>query len=208
MTGVRRLAALVAAALVLTGCGVPQDDEPRALDPAAAPFRAQERPVAESDGEGRVAMYFVRDGRLVLTTRRVQSATSLQGLLELLVAGPTAEEQATGRISALPPGLTVEDVTLRNGTAVVDLGGPEEVIARAPALAYAQIVWTLTQGQVRGVRFRYEGIDRAVPAGNGSLTEAPLTRADYLELVATPAPAASTEPTGDATPAPEPTATP
>jgi hypothetical protein len=175
-------------ALLGAGCGVPQDSQPRPLDPAVAPFRLQPEQVPRPTGESRVGLYFVRDDRVVLTTRRAEGPVGLRGLLDLVIAGPTAEESALGRNSALPSSVTVEDVTERAGNAVITLGGPQEVVSAMRAQAVAQIVATLTPNLVRTVRFRYDGTDLRVPRGDGSLTEAPLTREDYSGIIATPPP--------------------
>lgn len=179
--------------LVLTGCGVPQDAAPRALDPAEAPFSTTSpEPVAEPVGPGRVALYFVRDDRLVLTTRAVRRAAAAPALLDLLLAGPTPEEIAAGTSSRIPASLTVEQVEVDGDIALVTLGGPADQVISAQALAFAQIVSTLTApGRFAGVRFRLDGEDLQVPRGDGLLTFDPLDRGDYAELgvPASPGPA-------------------
>lgn len=186
----RRLLLALLAVLVLSGCGVPEDEQPRPLTARDLPF-ALPTPTRLEDpvGSGRVALYFVRDGQVVLSTRPVQASTPTPELLELLFAGTTPDEQQAGLLSTIPASLVVEDVEVQGRTAVVTLAGPDDA-ARPQALAYAQIVATLTPNRVDGVRFRRDGADLAVPRGDGSLTAAPVDRDDYAELLALPATAA------------------
>ena len=188
--------AVLAAALVvlIAGCGVPRDDEPRALDPANAPFRVFEQgPSKAPQGEGRVALYFVRNGRVVLQTRAVERSTEIDELLRLLLEGPTVDEVESGTTSSLPTTFTVEDVQVGDdGIAVVTIGSGATQTSTSP-LGFAQIVATLTApGRAESVRFRQEGVDLRVPRGDGSLTSEPVDRDDYAELLAlaTPPPTA------------------
>jgi len=193
-------------ALVLTGCGVPTDAEPRALDAAEAPFQvfSSTAPPAPS-GDGRVALYFVRDDRVVLQTRAVERSTDVDALLDLLLEGPTPQQVEAGIRSALPTTFSVESVEVgRNGVAVVNLGGESTQISTSP-LGFAQVVATLTApGRARAVRFRLDGEDLPVPRGDTSLTEEPVDRSDYAELLAlgTPAPSSPPVPEPPASPAP------
>ncbi len=195
----RRAPALLVA-LLLTGCGVPTDSEPRALDPAEAPFQvfSSTAPPAPS-GDGRVALYFVRDDRVVLQTRAVERSTDVDALMELLLEGPTPQQVEAGIRSALPTTFSVEDVEVgRNGVAVVTLGGESTQISTSP-LGFAQVVATLTApGRAEAVRFRLDGEDLPVPRGDTSLTEEPVDRSDYAELLVlaspTPVPVPSSSP--------------
>lgn len=179
------LAAFLLGAGLLAGCGVPQDAAPRALDPAKAPAGALPSPstLPEPVGDDRVALYFVRDGQLVPVTRPVPQVTSVEPLLELLFAGPTRPEQEAGATSLIPSGLSVEKVERQDGTVVVTLKGTQDDQSRPQVLAFAQIVATLTPERASGVRFRLDGADLPVPRGDGSLTDAPVSRSDYVNLL-------------------------
>ena len=183
----RCAAAAVVLCLAATACGVPQDDAPRALEPGQVPV-VSPRPsaVADDAGQGRVALYFVREGQVVPTVRRVERSASTEMLVELLFGGPVPEEGQAGLISVIPATLTVEQVRTSDGTAVITLAGPGAEVSRTPPLAFAQIVATLSPGRVRGVRFRLDGADLPVPRGDGSLTAAPLGRQDYASLLGPP----------------------
>ncbi|MDQ3611569.1 MAG: hypothetical protein M4D85_08225, partial [Actinomycetota bacterium] len=81
MSGLRALTSALAAMAVaglLAGCGIPRDDEPRALDPARAPVGAlpTASSVPEPVGNDRVALYFIRDGLVAPVTRPVPQSTS------------------------------------------------------------------------------------------------------------------------------------
>jgi hypothetical protein len=78
----------------------------------------------------------------------------------------------------------VDDVALeRNRVAVVTLGGSSTQISTSP-LAFAQVVATLTApGLARSVRFRLDDEELRVPRGDASVTEAPVDRSDYAELL-------------------------
>jgi hypothetical protein len=188
---------VLVAALLLSGCGVPTDDKPRALDPAQAPFRIFAEPAPAPEGDGRVALYFVRGDQVVLQPRAVERSTGIRELLDLLLDGPTPDQVAAGTRTALPTTLSVEEVTVGpNGVAVVTLGGDA---VDAPALGFAQIVATLTApGRARAVRFRSDGTDLQVPRGDGLLTSQPLDRSDYANLINLPSPG----PSVSASPAP------
>jgi hypothetical protein len=183
-----RGAAAVAGALavLLSGCGVPQDDSPRALEPREVPFASPtDSPVADDVGDREISLGFVREESVVLSSRTVEDPRTTEEVLELLFAGPSPDERAAGLSSLLPSTVTVEDVELVGGTAVVTLDGPDdsEVLRLAP-LAYAQVVATLTPDRVSGVRFRLDDTDLQVPREDGSLTDQPLSRRDYAGLLA------------------------
>lgn len=184
------------ALLLVTACGVPTDPSPRALDPEGAPFGVLGEPTAAPEGDGRVALYFVRGDRVVLQPRPVERSTSIPQLLDLLLEGPTPEQVAAGTRSAIPTDLRVEGVDVSGrGVAVVTLAVGDNQVGTSP-LGFAQIVATLTApGRARSVRFRLDGEDLPVPRGDGSLTSDPLDRSDYADLLllqtASPPPAAT-----------------
>lgn len=181
-----RAARVLAAVALLTGCGVPTDEAPRALDPAQAPGGVLDTAAPQSEGEGRIALYFVRGDpeRVVLQQRAVERSPDMKELLQLLFEGPTQEQVAAGTRSAIPTSLQVESVDVGpRGVAVVTLGGDDTQVGTSP-LGFAQIVATLTApGRAEAVRFRIDDSDLRVPRGDGSLTDEPLTRDDYREVL-------------------------
>ena len=189
---------LVLVVIVLAACGVPRDDAPRALEPGEVPYASpRSSPVAEPAGDTRVTLHFVRGDDVVRTPRTVEQPADTPELLELLLAGPTPEEREAGLVSVIPSTVTVEDVSTVGTTAVVTLGGPDSEVLRLQPLAYAQIVATLAPHRASGVRFRLNDADLRVPRGDGSLTDAPLSRDDYEGLLGpevAPAPAETPAP--------------
>ena len=181
--------------LLLPACGVPQDDQPRALQPREVPFASPtDSPVAEPVGDRQVQLGFVvREGSVILSSRTVEDPRTPEEVLELLFAGPSPDERAAGLSTLLPSTVTVEDVEVVDGTAVVSLDGPDDSeVLRLQPLAYAQIVATLTPTRATGVRFRLDGTDLRVPREDGSLTRQPLARQDYAGLIGPPATAEPT----------------
>ncbi len=189
----RRRTALLLAALTLTvGCGVPEDDRPRALDPSVAPFQAYVPEAApEPQGDRPVALFLVRADRLQRTERRIETPAPSRVLRQLL-EGPTSQELAAGLTTAIPATVTLEGLSMSSDIAVVSLAGLQQEQIRTDQLtAFAQIVATLDDlPGIEGVRFRSGGADLEVPRGDSSLTDGPLKAADYAELLSPPAPEA------------------
>lgn len=197
----RRLGLLLSALLLLAGCGVPEDDRPTPLDPAAAPFRVFEREEEPTQqGDLLVELWFVRGDRLVPVERAVELPGTPQRVLGTLFEGVTAQEREAGLSSLIPATVQLEGVTVEDGIAVVDLEDLDEQV-QLQLLPVAQIVATLTgRPQVRGVRFRSGGDDLDVPQGDSSLTDAPVDRQAYAELLGLAPPADAVLPTAEPSP--------
>lgn len=178
---------LVVLALALVGCGVPQDGQPRALDPSTAPFRFFERDVAPPPvGELQAELWFLQGERLVPVQRPLEQPGAPRQVLEQLLDGPTEAELAAGISSAIPETLELVDFTVAEGTAVVTFGSVDE---RTQVPAFAQIVASLDgRPDVSGVRFRTPDGDVPVPNEEGVLTSGALTRGDYGVLLGREAP--------------------
>jgi hypothetical protein len=178
------IAAIVAACMVLTGCGVPIENEPHHIDrPGVA--AGTSRPPSNLFGTAVERLYLVRDNALVRVTRRVPATRTPSQILQDLLAGPTGAEQQDGLSSALTT-MHVEGMTVARRRANVAIG--ERTGARSDEVfAYGQIVCTLTsQGaEVGTVSFSSGGEALRVPRGDGSLSYGPLTVADYAELIRT-----------------------
>ena len=172
---------LVAGLLALQGCGVPNEGRPRPLEPSLV--IGSPPPVAgNSAGTVVELLYLVRDEQLVAVQRRVGS-TDVGALLDELVTGPTDEERNDRLSSALTGTDLIAGVRLISGTAEVSFrpqaGGRTDDI-----LAIGQIVCTLdARVDVDTVRFLLDGQVLKVPRADGSLTELPLTVADYRTLI-------------------------
>lgn len=184
----RRAAVVVLAALVLlAGCGVPLQEEPQVVD-RTRPTAATRVPSAES-GPAAGTVYLVRGERVVPVQRRLSSTDGTE-LLHSLFEGPSDPERRAGLRSAIPPGLPPARVALVGNVATVEL--PEqltELDSPDHVLAVAQIVYTLTDTDgARSVQMTRAGVPTPAPAGDGRVVDRPLTRTDFLDRapVATP----------------------
>lgn len=144
-----------------------------------------------------VAVYFLRDQRLVIAHRQVEGPEVLRGALAAVLAGPTGDETLAGMVSTIPAGTGLAGVDLADGIATVDLtsqfesgGGTLSMTARV-----AQIVFTATQfDDVDAVLFWLDGTPIEFLGGEGLILDTPQTRADVNReftggvIVDTPAP--------------------
>lgn len=195
MTGrPRRIVALALASTVLAGCGVTAEATPRPITPPRGFLQTSTSPTPEPTGSGPVTeqLFLVKDGALVPVARHVDHQPSTDDLLADLLRGPDDSEQAEGLGSSLQGGDVVSNVHVSDGRAVVELSATIENAARNDeVLAYAQLVCTLTgRADVTGVTFTHNGQPIGVPRADGSLTQGPLTAADYATLLAPPSPTA------------------
>lgn len=167
--------------LIAAGCGVPVDDEPRDLGAPRAGYGSS-APVPDGFGAAVERLYLVRDGMLVRVIRRVPAPRTPDNMLADLLAGPTVDERADGLGSALST-MSVTGMTIVQRRATIAVASPGE--RSDEVLAYAQIVATLTsQGaEIGTVSFSSDGQPLGVPRADGVLSTAPLTIADYAELI-------------------------
>lgn len=182
----RRLWTL-AALLALAGCGISPQSEAQPIAAPRGPFSAltSPTPLPTTTGSYAETLYLVRDGLLVPQIRHVAIESSVQDLLDDLVAGPTEGESSAGMSSALV-GLNVNGVTVDAGYATVDLAAQNDGGGRNDSLlAYAQVVCTLTAREdVLGVSFTRDGKAIPVPRGDSSVSPGPLTKSDYTTVLA------------------------
>jgi len=200
--------ALLGAALAmtaLTGCGQEDPGTPAASSTAATSVTATTstsvtRPTptptdptptdpTPTTGPGgpttAVSVYFMKNEKLVPTRRQVATPAVAQAALTALLAGPTAAESSAGMSSSIPAGTTLRGVSLRAGTATVDLsgafasgGGTLSMTSRL-----AQVVFTATRfGTIQRVDFRLDGVPVTVFGGEGIILDHPQTRADFEDL--------------------------
>jgi len=177
--------------LVLIGvlaCGVPSESTPRALDRTTAPLQLfAPDPTPDPSGELAAQLFFVRANRLVSTPRPVPLPGAPLQVLRALFDGPTEVERSAGLSTAIPAVVTLRGVELRSRIAVVSLDGLGESARADQVTAFAQIVATLAvRDDVDGVQFLAGQRALAVPRGDGSLTDLPLTRSAYAALLGLP----------------------
>ncbi|MGW1342761.1 GerMN domain-containing protein [Kribbella sp. NPDC002412] len=183
----RRLAGVVAALLMLVGCGVPLQEEPAPIEPQAIPSRLQTPAVPTSlatAARAAVQVIYVRNDRLISVAREVSGAGLLDGVIQELTNGPTAPEQADGITTALPPGLSLAVVAVQGTRVVLELSGETDGrSATENVLAVGQIVLSVTALQsVDEVTFSRAGEPVEALLADGALTTQPLTAADYEAL--------------------------
>lgn len=125
---------------------------------------------------------------LVPVYRDAVGAESAMGAMELLLAGPTADEVAgtPAMSTAVPEGTEVIGVEVADGVATVDLsaeyddgGGSFGMFARL-----AQVVYTLTRlPDIDAVAFEIEGDAVTVFSSEGIELDGPQQRDDYYDLL-------------------------
>ncbi len=182
----RRLVPALLAVVLLAGCGVPVDDEPRLVQPPPGRFPTPAgSTTADPDGRVDEPFCFVRDDGLAVVTRRVDGLPGVDAHLQHLLAGPDQTERGRGLATALPGTVTVAGAALAGTVATVDVRqAGEETGRNDEVLAFGQIVCSLTQRpDVDSVAFRRDGEPLEVPRADGSVSALPLTAADYRPLL-------------------------
>ncbi|GIL37019.1 GerMN domain-containing protein [Phycicoccus sp. DTK01] len=192
MTGRRRAALLLTAAVLLAGCGAPRSSPATTLESVPydllAPSQAPEPSPTEADrGGGRA--FLVRGDALVPTSPvspGSSTADTVRRTLARLTAGPTEDDRAAGRSSALGPDVPVSLVALSGRRAVVDIGTKDlPPGAGRLTLAVGQLVLTVTSVPgVDEVTLTSDGASVPAPLPGGALTDRPLTADDYRSLTA------------------------
>jgi hypothetical protein len=188
---VRRVAAILGLLGTLAGCGVTAEGSARPIDPphnvrppATSPPATSPPPTLRA-GTVVERLYYVRDGWLVPVVRRLRFPLTAEAHLDLLLAGPTDAEQRAGLTSPVTGPDTVVGLRVRGREAVVDIGdGLAGTGRNDEILAFGQLVHTLTaRADIDRVSFWHSGEHVGIPRADGSLSRAPLTAADYAELV-------------------------
>ncbi|WP_404347585.1 GerMN domain-containing protein [Phycicoccus jejuensis] len=190
MTGRRRAALLLTAAVLLAGCGAPRSSPATTLESVPydllAPSQAPEPSPTEADrGGGRA--FLVRGDALVPTSPvspGSSTADTVRRTLARLTAGPTEDDRAAGRSSALGPDVPVSLVALSGRRAVVDIGTKDlPPGAGRLTLAVGQLVLTVTSVPgVDEVTLTSGGQPLAAPVPGGALVDRPLTAEDYRSV--------------------------
>lgn len=130
-----------------------------------------------------VRVYLTRGEQIGVSTRQIPATKAVaSAAMKELLAGPTAEEKAYGLGSVIPAGTKLRGVTVKSGTATVDLttefdsgGGTLSMTMRL-----AQVVYTLTQfPTVNRVLFKIDGVPVEALGGEGIIISDPQTRGDY-----------------------------
>jgi len=141
-------------------------------------------PTGSPGGEYEVRSYFIRGTELEQVIRHADDR-SAPTAIELLLAGPTPGEVASGLRTALAPQqLTVDpDADVAPDAVVVEAGRDFASVAGTnQLLAVAQLVWTLTElPGVDRVWITIDGEPVEVPTDNG-LSSQPVRRQDFMSV--------------------------
>jgi hypothetical protein len=187
----RRFFASVAVAGVVvgsaTGCGVPSDSRPQAVDATAVPFGLLDtRPAGASpEPSGPAALIYLMDGQVLRPVpRRVPGVNRPAALVRDLLGGPSPSEAAAGLASAVPSRTRLLSLDVFGTTVTLDLSKEfGDVSGRDQVNAVAQLVYTVTQSpRIDSVKLAVDGKPIEVPDGTGSLTLDPVSRADFAAL--------------------------
>jgi spore germination protein GerM len=111
--------------------------------------------------------------------RKVSRGAVLENTMRELIKGPTATEKKKGMLTAVPPGLRVNGVTIRNNVAEIDFSGAIEQGAGGSILINRidQIVYTATQfPNVGSVVIKINGRTRQTLGTDGLSIGGPLHR--------------------------------
>lgn len=186
--------ATIAVFVLLAGCGLSPEEEPRAINAKDLPADLTDpTPSTSTTLQGSnmaVTIYLLaRTGdetRLVAVRRKVENANSAGDRITTLLAPLSKEEQARGLMSSIPTDtvlLGTERVEA-NRELVVDLSGALfDVQGKELANAFAQIVWSVSEMPgIDQVRFRVDGEVYRAPNAEGIEQRGAVTRADYVSL--------------------------
>lgn len=190
----RALLALVAVALLVGGCGLSEDGQPRAIAPDNLPPDLLDPNAGSSTstlptGTAVVTVYFLEEVgdrvRLSPVERDVNDPTNPGDRIAALFAQPTEAETETGLTTTIPADTVLLDVVENPESDELVLFLSPELFAiegEELARAFAQIVWTVTEpdgGGFRSVRFVVDGEPIRALDAEGAEQEGAVTRADY-----------------------------
>jgi spore germination protein GerM len=188
----RRSATLLAAgliAVVVAGCSVSVDDNPRAIpQEARGNLEAAPANIGNTAETSRIFLLDARQDGDPAVLRSVARAvpSTPQEALEALFAGPTPDELDQGLSTALPSGLRLasaprsagETLSIDITSQINDLSGEDRI------LAIAQIVTTASEfSGVERVRIRVDGVNQAWPDSRGNPVTTTLSIYDYANLL-------------------------
>ncbi len=182
---------VVVLATILAACGLPKDDAPREIAADKVPFDllgpSTTTPSTATAGSTIVKLYFV-DGAKLRAINRTTTSREPRLVLDALIKGVT-DTDPLGIGTAIPTGTRVLDTVFDGDTLVVTLSNEMLSVASTEQKnAFAQLVFTVTDLGISGVRFRVADANGSNPQDVQPPTDqgthgGPLTRADYFTLV-------------------------
>jgi hypothetical protein len=181
-TRLRRAVLCAASTLLLLGCGVDLDDEPRALN---VPQTTTTTPPNPSTGRFATVLYYVADGQLLPVVKDLPDR-SLTTVLTALLEPPAASNTAQGLGSSIPAGTELLGFERDGHLLSVNLSESfDNVVGLSRQQAIGQIVLTMTElSDITELQFRVEARDITVssPVDGDSAT---VNACDFEPLVAT-----------------------
>ena len=178
----RRASLCAAVALVLVGCGVDLDDEPRALN---LPTTTTTTPPNQSTGRFPTVLYYLADGKLLPVVKDLPDR-SLTTVLNALLEPPAESNAAQGLSSSIPAGTELLGFQRDHNLLAVNLSGSfDNVVGLSRQQAIGQIVLTMTElSDITDLQFRVEGEEITVssPVEGDS---ASVNGCDFKPLVST-----------------------
>ena len=188
---------------VCVGCGAPGSSSVEAIESVPydllRPSTSSVPSPTASAGSG-PHVYLIEDDALVRSMAVTEGGSALETLqrtLSQLVAGPTEQDRAAGRSTALGADVKVSLTSLIGTRATIDIqAGQLPTGAGRLPLAVGQLVLTVASvPDVDEVVLTSDGTRIAAPLPGGALTDRPLTAGDYTGLLQ-PAPSAGTTSAG------------
>jgi spore germination protein GerM len=186
----------------ITGCGVGAQTAAHPIDSGDLPSALLSSSAATvSSAAAQVpssTIYLVQGDGLVSVRRPTSRTGDLAGLMTSLLQGPSTAESEHGLSTAINTDPVLNQVSVQGDTATVDLGSAfGDIRGQQEVLAAAQVVLTAVSFPgVSQVDITVDGAETDIPLADGTLTTAPLDRADYAPLLASSPAAASRESPG------------
>jgi len=140
---------------------------------------------AERPGTGEVKVYFVKfdekSERMYLApvARNIPRGALLENTMKELIKGPTPAEKRKGHLTAVPSGLRVNSIRIKNRSAEIDFNGAIEQGASGSILINRidQIVYTATQfPNINSVIIKINGKQKQTLGTDGLSIGGPLHR--------------------------------
>jgi germination protein M len=183
------LIAATAAAAVAAGCGADGGNGGQTASPTAASPTVTASPDATaspSPGDlTAVNVYFLRDGMIGVAQRTLPATTMpATAALAALLEGPNKQERDAGLTTALPRPYELDGVSIKGGTAFVDLTSAAlfKMSAKAAQQLLAQVIYTITQfPTVDGAVVTLNG-NQLLPSGETGPMDRLLVRADFEDV--------------------------
>ncbi len=191
------VAIIVAAVVLLGGCGISADGEPQAIAPEdLPPDLVDPNPVSSttlppSPGTTSIAVYFLTtegDRERLIEVQREVTDLDPRKRIDTLLSGPAEDEREEEGITTVIPGDTaLIDIQLDPSgvEAVIELSEDlYDIEGEELAKAFAQIVWTVTEvdSGVRRVRFIIDGVEIRIPDDESVERDGAVSRVDYANL--------------------------